>query len=193
METIICGVDTSVGARVALRVAVDLGEMFGFRVVAVHVVDRIAADGEDGSGTATLRARGRAERVLAEVLDDEELVGKIDWRAEVGDTPERLAAAADEEKAALIVLGSRTPKAGTRHRSRLAREIAKKTAVPVALPAEGQIVTGGESRKKLRSRVGPPETEMERRWAPNEARDGWWSLPRAKTLMVSAKERKTNG
>jgi nucleotide-binding universal stress UspA family protein len=142
VETIICGVDASVGARAALRIAVDLGEMLGFRVVAVHVVDRIAAGGDDGSGTATLRARGRAERVLAHVLDDEELVGKIDWRAEVGDTAERLAAAADEEKAALIMLGSRTPKAGTGLRGRLASEISKRTAVPVALPAEGRIVTG---------------------------------------------------
>jgi nucleotide-binding universal stress UspA family protein len=148
METIICGVDASVGARAALRIAVDLGAMFGFRVVAVHVVDRISADGEDGSGTATLRARGRAERVLAHVLDDEELVGKIDWRAEVGDTAERLAAIADEEKGALIVLGSRTPKAGTGHRSRLATEIAKRTAVPVALPAEGQIVSVREATKE---------------------------------------------
>jgi nucleotide-binding universal stress UspA family protein len=148
VETIICGVDASVGARAALRIAVDLGEMLRSRVVAVHVVDRIAAGGDDGSGTATLRARGRAERVLAHVLDDEELVGKIDWRAEVGDTAERLAAAADEEKAALIVLGSRTPKDGTGDSSRLASEIAKKTAVPVALPAEGQIVTAGESTKE---------------------------------------------
>jgi nucleotide-binding universal stress UspA family protein len=149
METIICGVDASAGARVALRIAVDLGEIFGFRVIAVHVVDRIAADGEDGSGTATLRARGRAERVLAQVLDDEELVGKIDWRAEVGDTAERLAAVANDEKAALIMLGSRTRKAGAARHSRLASEIAKKTAVPVALPAEGQVVTGGRKTERL--------------------------------------------
>jgi nucleotide-binding universal stress UspA family protein len=143
METIICGVDASVGARTALRIAADLGEMFGFRVVAVHVVDRTAGDREDGIGGATLRARGRAERVLAQVLDDEELVGKVDWRAEVGDTAERLATVADEERAALIVLGSRTARVGAGHRSRLANEIAKMTAVPVALPAEERIVTGG--------------------------------------------------
>jgi nucleotide-binding universal stress UspA family protein len=151
VETIICGVDASVGARAALRIAVHLGEMFGFRVVAVHVVDRIASDGEDGSGTASLRARGRAERVLAQVLDDEELVGKIDWRAEVGDTAERLAAVADDEKAALIMLGSRTRKAGPVHPGRLANEIAKRTAVPVALPAEGQVVTGGRKTERRRT------------------------------------------
>ncbi len=143
METIICGVDGSVGARAALRIGADLGEMFGFRVVAVHVVERTAGDGEHGIGAATLRARGRAERFLAEVLDDEGLVGKIDWRAEVGDIAERLAAVADEERAALIVLGSRTPKAGAGLRRRLANEIANMTVVPVALPAEERIVTGG--------------------------------------------------
>jgi nucleotide-binding universal stress UspA family protein len=143
VETIICGVDASAGARAALRIAVDLAEMFGFRVVAVHVVDRTAGNGEHGIGSATLRARGRAERVLAQVLDDEGLLGKIEWRAEVGDIAERLAAVAGEERAALIVLGSRTPRVGAGHRSRLANEITKMTAVPVALPAEGRIVTGG--------------------------------------------------
>jgi nucleotide-binding universal stress UspA family protein len=147
METIICGVDASVGAREALRIAVDLGERFGFRVVAVHVVDRGVADGENDIG-ATLQARGRAERVLARVLDKEELVGKIDWRAEVGDTAERLAAVADDERAALILLGSRTPKAGAGHRSQLANEIAKMTAVPVALPAEQRIVVGGREPER---------------------------------------------
>jgi nucleotide-binding universal stress UspA family protein len=148
VETVICGVDASVGARAALRIAADLGEMFGFRVVAVHVVDRTAGDGEHGIGGAMLRARGRAERVLAQVLDDEELVGKVDWRAEVGDTAERLAAVADEERAALIVLGSRTPRVGAEHRSPLANEIAKMTAVPVAVPAEERIVTGGRKPER---------------------------------------------
>jgi nucleotide-binding universal stress UspA family protein len=143
VETIVCGVDPSAGAREALRTAVDLGEMFGFRTVAVHVVDRNAGDGEHDMGGATLRARGRAERVLAEVLDDEELVGEIDWRAEVGATAERIAAVAEEERAALIVLGSRPPNTGAGRHSRLATEIAKMTPVPVALPAEGRIVTGG--------------------------------------------------
>ena len=64
METIICGVDPSVGAREALRIAADLGERFGFRVVAIHVVARAVADGENDI-SATLRARGRAERLLA--------------------------------------------------------------------------------------------------------------------------------
>jgi nucleotide-binding universal stress UspA family protein len=147
METIICGVDASVSAREALRIAADLGERFGFRVVAIHVVARAVADG-DNDISATLRARGRAERVLAEVLDEEELVGKIDWRAEVGDTAERLAAVADDERAALIVIGSRSPKAGAVHRSRLASAIAKKTTVPVALPAEQRIVVGGSDLER---------------------------------------------
>ena len=147
METVICGVDASVGAREALRLAVGLGESFGFRVVAVHVVDRGKADGENDI-SATLRARGRAERALAHVLDEEELVGKIDWRAEVGDTAERLAAVADDERAALIVLGSLAAKAGAGHRSQLANEIAKITAVPVALPAERRIVVGGREAER---------------------------------------------
>lgn len=143
METIICGVDGSSSAREALRIAVDLGDKFGFRIVAVHVVKWAAADrGHDG-GVATLRARGRAERLLANVLDEEGLVGEVDWRAEVGERAERLAAVAQEERAALIVLGSGSPKWGSSTRSRLAPEIAKLTPVPVAVPAERRIIAGG--------------------------------------------------
>jgi nucleotide-binding universal stress UspA family protein len=153
VETIICGVDSSVGAREALRIAVDLGDRFGYRVVAVHVVQREEADGERDIGAATLRARGRAERVLAEVLDDEGLVGTIEWRAEVGETTERLAAVAEEERAALIVLGSQTTAASAGLRGWLANEVARRTAVPVAVPAERGIVGGrdvgrGESTGK---------------------------------------------
>lgn len=148
METIICGVDASVAAREALRIAVDLGDRFGYRVVAVHVVGREPADRGHDIRSATLRARGNAERVLAEVLDDEELVGQIEWRAEVGDTAERLAAVAHEERGVLIVLGSRTPKTHADAGTELANEIASRTAVPVAVPAEGRIVTGGRNPER---------------------------------------------
>ncbi len=143
VETIICGVDRSVGAREALRIAVDLRDRFGYRVVAVHVVHREEADGERDIDATTLRARGRAERVLAEVLDDEGLVGTIEWRAEVGETAEQLAAVAEEERAALIVLGSQTATARAGLRGWLANELARRTAVPVAVPAERRIVAGG--------------------------------------------------
>jgi nucleotide-binding universal stress UspA family protein len=143
VETIICGVDRSVGAREALRIAVDLGDRFGYRVIAVHVADREEADGERDVRAAMLRARGRAERVLAEVLDDEDLVGTIEWRAEVGEAAERLAAVAEEERAALIVLGARTATASASLPGWLANEVTRRTAVPVAVPAERRILAGG--------------------------------------------------
>src|SRR3712207_9526069 len=109
METIICGVDGSSSARDALRIAVDLGDKFGFRIVAVHVVKWAAADrGHDG-GVATQRARGRAERLLANVLDEEGLVGEVDWRDEAGEPAGQAPAVGHAERASRIGRGCRIP------------------------------------------------------------------------------------
>ena len=59
MRTIVCGVDGSPGARAALRVAARLAEELGARLVAVHVLDRLADVGPT------------AERVAASLLYDE--------------------------------------------------------------------------------------------------------------------------
>ena len=59
MTTIVCGVDSSRGARAAVRVATSLAEAIGGRVVAVHVLDRLVA------------ADATAEAVAADVLYDE--------------------------------------------------------------------------------------------------------------------------
>ena len=56
MKTIVCGVDRSAGARSALRVAATLADSIGARLVAVHVLDRVADVGD------------AAERVASQVL-----------------------------------------------------------------------------------------------------------------------------
>ena len=85
--------------------------------------------------------RGNAERLLANVLYDEQLVGLVDWRAEVGNVAERLAAVAADERALLILLGARSKgKARTFLRSRLAGEIVRKSSVPViVVPPQGEL------------------------------------------------------
>jgi nucleotide-binding universal stress UspA family protein len=90
---------------------------------------------------AILRVRGNAERLLANVLYDEQLVGLVDWRAEVGNVAERLAAVAADERALLILLGARSNgKARTFLRSRLAGEIVRKSSVPVmVVPPQGEL------------------------------------------------------
>jgi nucleotide-binding universal stress UspA family protein len=59
MKTIVCGVDGSPGARAALRVAASIANEIGARLVAVHVLDRLADVGLT------------AERVAASVLYEE--------------------------------------------------------------------------------------------------------------------------
>ena len=120
MKTIVCGVDGSPGARAAVRVAATLADATGARMVAVHVLDRLADVGL------------AAERVAANVLYDEVPDATAEARGEVGDVAERLAGVAREEEATLIVLGARSR---GRSRSylgaRCAAELAELTSVPV--------------------------------------------------------------
>jgi nucleotide-binding universal stress UspA family protein len=139
--TIICGIDGSPGARAALRVATELAEALRLRVVVVHVADSFGGDHTPDAPLAILRVRGNAERLLANVLYDEQLVGRVDWRAEVGNVAERLVAVAAEERALLILLGARSKgKPWTFLRSRLAGEIVTRSSVPViVVPPQGAL------------------------------------------------------
>jgi nucleotide-binding universal stress UspA family protein len=131
MDTIVCGVDPSPGAREALRVAAQLHRSLGFRVVAVHVVDALVRDGPE-TGTVVRQRREVGNRLLEHLLADGEL-GSLERRVELGDPVEQLAAVALEEGAELIVIGSQPH--GRRWRrtvpSRLAIELAQTTSCPV--------------------------------------------------------------
>jgi len=120
MKTIVCGVDGSTSARAAVRVAALLAEAVGARLVAVHVVDRLADVSQAG------------ERVAANVLYDEVPDAFAEPRGAVGDVAERLAAVAREEEATLIVLGARSRGRSRTHlRARCAAELAELTSVPI--------------------------------------------------------------
>jgi nucleotide-binding universal stress UspA family protein len=121
-KTVVCGVDGSPGARVAVRVAALLAAQFGARLVAVHVLDRVAAISDT------------AERVAAAILYDEVPDACAEARGEIGDIAERLAAVAREEQATLIVLGARSRgRSRTFLRARRAAELAELTDVPVVV------------------------------------------------------------
>jgi nucleotide-binding universal stress UspA family protein len=122
MKTIVCGVDGSQGARVALRVAASVASALGARLVAVHVLDRLT-----DAGLA-------AERVAANVLYDEAPDMQAEARGEVGDVAERLAAAARDEGAVMIVLGARSRgRSRAFLRARCAVELSELTGVPVLI------------------------------------------------------------
>ena len=137
-KTVVCGVDGSPGARAAVRVAASLAAEFGARLVAVHVLDRLATVPET------------AERVAAAVLYDEVPDARAEARGEIGELVERLAAVARDERATLIVLGARSRgRSRTFLRARFAAELAELTDVPVVV-APLQSVAGP---KALRAAV----------------------------------------
>ena len=121
-RTIVCGVDGSPGGRTALRVAALLANEFDARLIAVHVLDRLATASE------------MAERAVDSILFDEAPDAGAEARGEVGDVAERLAAVAHGEAATMVILG-----AASRGRSRAflrascAVELARITNVPVVV------------------------------------------------------------
>jgi nucleotide-binding universal stress UspA family protein len=111
VRPIICGVDDSDVAREAVRVARDLSDRFGSRLVLVHV-----APGDIPPGTSTVphgrselleRERRDAELLLAEQAVATRLGSRVQRRALFGDAAETLVELARTERADLVVLGSR--------------------------------------------------------------------------------------
>ena len=124
MKTIVCGVDRSPGARAALRIAASVASELGARLVAVHVLNRVTDAGP------------AAERVAANVLYDEAPDMRAEARGEVGDIAERLAAAAHDEGAVMIVLGARSRgRSRTFLRAGCAVELSELTDIPVLIAA----------------------------------------------------------
>jgi nucleotide-binding universal stress UspA family protein len=155
VRTIVCGIDGSPEARSALRVAMRLADAHSLRVVALHVAEAL---GDDPELADRLRARGNAERLLANVLYDEQSLGRVDWRAEVGNVAEQLAAVAADEQALLIILGLRSKgKARPLLRSRLADEMVARSSIPVVAvppqvtPARAQMRSPGNLARQAKS------------------------------------------
>ena len=109
-RSIICGVDGSADARLAVRFAAKLAQSLELRLVLAHVIASAVTDGKPGSTPRRLApSEGdvrRAERLLEQVARDEQLKG-AELRTASGVPAEWLADLADEEAAEIIVVGSR--------------------------------------------------------------------------------------
>lgn len=111
-SSIVCGVDGSRDARVALRHAARLSSRIGVRLVVAHVVQPpVLAPGLgptarqlDAIPVDALLAGGEA---LVERILDEEQLGEAERRVVLGFPADRLADVADDEAAEVIVVGSR--------------------------------------------------------------------------------------
>lgn len=108
--SIICGIDGSEESRSALRVAADLADRLGLRLVMAYVSpEAVFAGGSEPQGPlVTLTAElSRIGEQLLERAAEAEAVPHAERRVLHGLPAERLVDLADEEAADLIVVGSR--------------------------------------------------------------------------------------
>lgn len=112
--SLVCGIDASTHAQAALQVAAALAERLRLRLVLVHAV---ATPTPDLPQIARARGRARAERIDTLRRDSGERLlrraaeahglPRAEQRLERGKAAERLCAVAHEERAQLVVVGSR--------------------------------------------------------------------------------------
>lgn len=103
-SAIVCGIDGSSHARAAAQLAVTLAGRLGLRLIGVHALG--AAHPYELGRAGNEVARRRMHDLVSDVLqaagaDDAEV------RVEADSAPQLLAAAADEEDAAFVVVGTR--------------------------------------------------------------------------------------
>jgi nucleotide-binding universal stress UspA family protein len=115
--SIVCGVDGSPESQDALRVAARLADSLDLRLIVANIAEPVyipyaaAAPLGGMAGQEALLSETESQQDVAEAVVDEVVaaagVRNVGRRAAVGVPAERLADIADEEKAELIVVGSR--------------------------------------------------------------------------------------
>jgi nucleotide-binding universal stress UspA family protein len=136
--SIVCGVDDSESAQGAARVARELGARLGLRLVFVRVVDDGSSEGEIGAIAGRLRE-------LAEGASG--AGGGARWLVEAGHPADRLVAAAADENAALLVLGSTGPRSSLL--GSISADVSRRAPCPVV------VVAPGADRPLANGRGGP--------------------------------------
>jgi nucleotide-binding universal stress UspA family protein len=124
--SIICGVDDSESAKGAARVARGLGAQLGMRLVFVRVV-------EDGSSDAKISTIAARLQHLAEGATDVDCGAH--WLVDVGHPADRLVAAAADEEASLIVVGSTGPRSSLL--GSISADVSRRAPCPVVVVAPG--------------------------------------------------------
>jgi len=148
--TIVCAVNETEGAAEALRTATELGRRLGMRLVAVHVVEDapVSADARREAWSGGVRL---VDRVLAE-----QGAWTADRRVAVGDPAAHIARIAGEERAELVLVGSK--RHGRRARpplqSRVATELPGMTPVPVVVVPPGRRASSPATADRDRDRIG---------------------------------------
>jgi nucleotide-binding universal stress UspA family protein len=142
-ETIICGIDASEEARGAARSAATLAEALRARLVLAHVaqvaVGPEAATVPHAYDRLRKRAHSEAERFVARFARETNLAGRAELWVLFGNPAEALAQAAAEERASLVVMGSRCDgplRAAVR--GSVSRKLVAEAPCPVMVVAPGR-------------------------------------------------------
>ena len=124
--SIICGIDDSEPAKGAVRVARALSATLGRRLVLVRVV-------EPGSPEQEIDAIAERLRQLteSEAFAETEAL----WLVDVGHPADRLVAAAADEEASMVVLGSHGPRASLL--GSISAEVSRRAPCPVMVVPPG--------------------------------------------------------
>jgi len=134
--TIVCAVNGTTGAAEALRAASRLSGRLRLRLVAVHVIEDVPL-----SPAARREARAGGIRLVDRLLA-EHGVAIADRRVAIGDPAEHIGRIAAEERAELVIVGSKPNSRQPRPplRSRLSTELPRMTSVPVLVvpPQHGE-------------------------------------------------------
>ncbi len=131
---IICGVDDSESAKGAARVARGLSSKLGLALVFLSVV-------EHGAPEPTSAIAERLERMSGGTTKADCGAG---WLVDIGNPADRLVAAAEAEKASLIVVGStgpRSPLLGS-----ISAEVSRRAPCPVVVVPPGADLSSANGR-----------------------------------------------
>lgn len=124
--SIICGTDDSESAKRAARVARGLSSKLGLRVVFVHVVK---------AGSTDEKISAIAERLQHLTEGCSEVDGGAAWLVDVGHPVDRLVAAAADEEASFIVVGSHGPRSSLL--GSVSAEVSRRAPCPVVVVPPG--------------------------------------------------------
>jgi nucleotide-binding universal stress UspA family protein len=167
MGAIICGVDDSESAKEAARVARALGAKLGHRLVFVRVLE---------TASACEKISVLAKRLQQLTKEETEVDCGANWLVDAGHPADRLVAAAAEENASFIVVGSTGPRSSLLEST--SAEVSRRAPCPVVVvpsdaderPTDGHQQTefaGGITRLGL----GVPETKEREETKDPDARD----------------------
>jgi nucleotide-binding universal stress UspA family protein len=137
--SIVCGVDESESAKGAARVARELSARLRLRLVFVRVV-------EDSTADEKIAAIASRLHHLADSATEVDCGAH--WLVDVGHPADRLVAVAEEENAALIVVGSTGPRSSLL--GSVSADVSRRAPCPVVVVAPGadrSLANGHDARQ----------------------------------------------